>query len=557
MQKVVGDKLYVFDLTPFVITENKDKDPIFVQEEKVEGYKELNPDIANKIEGFNQFVICVNKPEWAQEQPVPPTPTAYSFLLGGDAYDHIVVYINGERVATRAAYTDIEVGTPIAIHPTEEYSLYTAEAHSITMEWNESDAVWQGTMPANDAAFDLTYTPAPAVEHNVSLTYEWGDSIIGTEFESQSPYDHMADVMVDGAWVGKSANFNVYTGQTVKFSKNNPPFTLELGVQTFEDNGWVCFTMPNEDVSTTATLGFDSDYHKITVSYGDIDSYTAHVKPMNFEVPSEWNDPKNYGPEISYAKENENITCYLVNYGESGPGWNISTLTAEIGGSALQATTSHTFPCWKFTMPNDNVQIDLSLNGVVQLHVNAVDVGPGRDQAQISLYDQTQNNFAGALGQFKGAYQDIVIFALTPGDDYWYGLSNNTYTSTDVSIDNTTDPAKAAFTAPSQAGCITIQQAAIPTVILTAPHDQAIFDDTLNNWVSMEMDEEDPTIDKGSLLCGHTYCPDAREGTQAHDMTVVLNPNYLTGAQGTIGPAFYIPNDGTQENVEMTLQTPL
>ena len=72
MQKKVGDVLYVFDTVPFVITEDIDSEVIYVQHECINGYKELNTELASKIKGFNQFIISTNPKPWAKPDPVSP-----------------------------------------------------------------------------------------------------------------------------------------------------------------------------------------------------------------------------------------------------------------------------------------------------------------------------------------------------------------------------------------------------------------------------------------------------------------------------------------------------
>ena len=65
MQKKVGDALYVLDLTPYTITEDTDVSIIYVQNEKIKEYKELNTELASKIHGFNQFILAVQPLPWA------------------------------------------------------------------------------------------------------------------------------------------------------------------------------------------------------------------------------------------------------------------------------------------------------------------------------------------------------------------------------------------------------------------------------------------------------------------------------------------------------------
>ena len=94
MQKKVGNALYVFDTTPFTITEDTDAEVIYVQQEYLKGYLELNTELESKIKTFNQWLLCVNAP-WAEEvTPGPgpgPTPN-YHLLTVSDVNE---LYITG------------------------------------------------------------------------------------------------------------------------------------------------------------------------------------------------------------------------------------------------------------------------------------------------------------------------------------------------------------------------------------------------------------------------------------------------------------------------------
>ena len=85
MQKKVGNALYVFDTTPFTITEDTDAQVIYVQEECLKGYLELNTELESKIKTFNQWLLCVNAP-WADRGTQEPTKN-YHLLTVSDVGD--------------------------------------------------------------------------------------------------------------------------------------------------------------------------------------------------------------------------------------------------------------------------------------------------------------------------------------------------------------------------------------------------------------------------------------------------------------------------------------
>ena len=82
MQKKVGNALYVFDTTPFTITEGTDAQVIYVQEECLKGYLELNTELESKIKTFNQWLLCVNAP-WVDRVTQEPTKNYHLLTVSG------------------------------------------------------------------------------------------------------------------------------------------------------------------------------------------------------------------------------------------------------------------------------------------------------------------------------------------------------------------------------------------------------------------------------------------------------------------------------------------
>ena len=102
MQKKVGNALYVFDTTPFTITADTDAEVIYVQQEYLKGYLELNTELESKIKTFNQWVLCVNAP-WADNgTPGPgpgPDPTPdYHLLTLSDTNSIFITGYNSEQL---------------------------------------------------------------------------------------------------------------------------------------------------------------------------------------------------------------------------------------------------------------------------------------------------------------------------------------------------------------------------------------------------------------------------------------------------------------------------
>ena len=102
MQKKVGNALYVFDTTPFTITEDTDAEVIYVQQEYLKGYLELNTELESKIKTFNQWLLCVNAPWAAEVTPGPgpgPEPSPdYHLLTLSDINNIYITDYNAEQL---------------------------------------------------------------------------------------------------------------------------------------------------------------------------------------------------------------------------------------------------------------------------------------------------------------------------------------------------------------------------------------------------------------------------------------------------------------------------
>lgn len=90
MQKKVGNALYVFDTTPFTITEDTNVEVIYVQYECLKGYLELNTELASKIKTFNQWVVCVNAP-WSDSASQEPTKNYHLLTVLGSGTENLWV----------------------------------------------------------------------------------------------------------------------------------------------------------------------------------------------------------------------------------------------------------------------------------------------------------------------------------------------------------------------------------------------------------------------------------------------------------------------------------
>lgn len=211
MQKLVGTELYVFDLTPFEITEQTaDATVVYVQLECIDGYKELNPSLADIMEPFNQWLNCVKAP-W--KDGVEPTPvTGHTLTLSGtDIHDHIEVYLDGVQQEVSESYSDVEADTAIKIVPTDSVEDYTLVSGA---EWNSEQNAWVATMPDENLTIEINYVEPP-VTHTVTLS--------GTDLSSS-----VVEVHINFEQVEFANSYTVNDNEILELFLSEDPSCYEL-----------------------------------------------------------------------------------------------------------------------------------------------------------------------------------------------------------------------------------------------------------------------------------------------------------------------------------------
>ena len=254
MQKKVGNALYVFDTTPFTITADTDAEVIYVQQEYLKGYLELNTELASKIKTFNQWLLCVNAP-WADEVTPGPEPTPdYHLLTLSDAnYIYLTGYnseqLPGEysndwfseinRHQRDAGMINGDEGNKIYCNAGAKVFLMNEISEFETMtgleliqtDWGERYGFVMGD---SDMTVNYSYTLKPT--YHVNFT---GDSNAQADVQI-APQDQIA---------GNNVVIRFLNGQsssTIAVTSNDVELTYD------QPNDEYSFTMPEKDVNIKA-----------------------------------------------------------------------------------------------------------------------------------------------------------------------------------------------------------------------------------------------------------------------------------------------------------------
>ena len=331
MQKKVGNALYVFDTTPFTITEDTDAEVIYVQQEYLKGYLELNTELESKIKTFNQWLLCVNAP-WAVEVTPGPGPTPnYHLLTVSDVnelyisdYDHELLpgdYSNDwfSTINSNQIYAGMingDEGNKIYCNAGAKVFLMKEISEFETMtgleiiqtDWGEHYGFIMGD---SDMTVNYSYTLKP--KYNVNFTE---DTNAAADIEI-APSNEM--------FAGHNVVIRFLNGQsssTIAVTSTDVELTYD------QDNDEYSFTMPEHDINIKAV-------------------YTVPMRNINFTEDSNAQADVFLDPQQTVA--GHNVYIRFLN------GQNSSSVA--VTSTDVELTYDQPNDEYYFTMPEHDVNI--------------------------------------------------------------------------------------------------------------------------------------------------------------------------------------------------------
>lgn len=223
-QKKLNNILYVFDITPYQITEDTDAEVIKVQEECVAGFKELNESLADKIVAYNYHVMCVQVPEWAPYVDEPdPTPK------------------ENPELAWSAESATVTIGAGDNVFPT------LTNPHSVTVTYSCDDP---SAVSIDQSTGEITLVAA-------------GSSLIIATFAGDETYESQTvsySLIIQEAVTDITITFNAQnlTSENVTVKSNGTETTLESSYVCH--NGDILEFFPLEDptyYTASGMTGYD------------------------------------------------------------------------------------------------------------------------------------------------------------------------------------------------------------------------------------------------------------------------------------------------------------
>jgi hypothetical protein len=233
-QKKINDILYVFDITPYQITEDTDAEVIKVQEECVAGFKELNESLADKIVAYNYHTMTVTQQEWApyvdQDEPEPPVVKNYTFTLYPGAERGKVIVNFSDGLSRQATVDDTHMpgmNDPINIEGYGEYEgyVYTYEVpENIEITLNPLYGINNYTYDTNAYSYDsetLLLTPSIVMDADKAVYCVYAEQAEPDTYtitiDADGLNDQNTEFKINGESVTLSGSYTVNSGSYFEF----------------------------------------------------------------------------------------------------------------------------------------------------------------------------------------------------------------------------------------------------------------------------------------------------------------------------------------------------
>ena len=346
MQKKVGNALYVFDTTPFTITEDTDAEVIYVQQEYLKGYLELNTELESKIKTFNQWLLCVNAPWAAEVTPGPgpgPTP-AYHLLTLSDANEIYIDVYNSEQLpgeysndwfsvineAQRNAgminadeYNKIYCNAGAEIFIMREISDFESITGLSIIDTTEFGQRYGVIMGDSDMTVNYSYTEKP--KYNINFSE---DSNASADIEI-APQQTVAGNNVYIRFL------NSQSSSTIAVTSTDVELTYD------QPNDEYYFTMPEHDVNIKAV-------------------YTQPMHNINFTEDSNASADVEIDPQQTVA--GHNVYIRFLN--------GQSSSTVAVTSTDVELTYDQAPDEYYFTMPENDVNIKAVYKQPIQISID-------------------------------------------------------------------------------------------------------------------------------------------------------------------------------------------
>lgn len=354
-QKLLNSTLYVFDVDPYIITEDASEATVIkVQEESYKGFVTMNPDLVDKLTKYNYHVICVNTPEWApyveQEDPQEQLTFGIYGAAAADAINQIQVQ-NADNVIIRSWQAGVDLEFPFQCNVEEGQHCVIECKEGISDIGAQFDVAGEAYLPVrwvNEETGRTWYATQPITE-SISIgidaaspgTYKLylsGNDINDTNLRVDVDHNTISlETLVAGIDIAQDALIEVWllTEDVNDYDVSSISTWMN---QSTEGGLHYWRNMPAEDKTIDIPFIGSSSTYRVTVDGADMGGKTATVKMNGETVQYEQTYSNIADGTVVDIYPTGNVADYVL---QSGAVWDTDHWTATVNGADLTITIDY------------------------------------------------------------------------------------------------------------------------------------------------------------------------------------------------------------------------
>ena len=404
-QKLLNSTLYVFDVDPYIITEDASEATVIkVQEESYKGFVEMNPDLVNKLTKYNYHVICVNTPEWAPYVDDEDPQEQLTFGIYGSATEASILQVqrqdaNNNILETWVAGQNLNFPFQASFNEGEHFTVefvngvcpdvlnITGDALSIQWQDAETNNFWRAT-PALSTSTSVGIDAAEPSNYLLSLT---GSDINDTNLRVDVDHNTISlETLVGGLWIAPDTLIEVFL--LTEDINDYDVSSISTWMNESTDDGHLHYwrNMPAEDKTIDISyVGTPASTYTVTVDGADMGGKTATVKMNGETVQYEQTYSNIADGTVVDVYPTGNVADYVL---QSGAVWDTDHWTATVNGEDLEIYIDYL---------GVGVNFNASWSGAAPQNVSQINIG----NTSVTGSDLTDNSWTETVRLYPGQSQ--------------------------------------------------------------------------------------------------------------------------------------------------------
>ena len=362
-QKKLNNILYVFDVNPYIITQDTDAEVIKVQEESYDGFVEMNHYLAEKIVKYNYHLMCVKVPEWAPYAKEEDPQVQLTFGVYGENAALYIAKIertnsDNEVIESWEAGVDLTFPFHCNVNETDQCAiefgddvdpseLYIIGGEYINIRWQDQETGhWWASTGGMHASISVGFNSyEPSLTFSVDGSAAQANIVKIERTNSDNEILESWEAGVDLTFPFQ-CNVNETDQCAIEFGDDVDPYSLDITGGEYiyirwqdQETGryWASTGQMMQSISVSINATPQPSTYTVTLEGGDIHSHvTVKMNGETVQTNIEYQDVADGTVVDVYPTDN--VADYTL---ESGAVWDTDHWTATVNGADLQITINY------------------------------------------------------------------------------------------------------------------------------------------------------------------------------------------------------------------------